>query len=328
MSRARSKAATPVIKFRYETIADGRKFAKPVNYALVSIVPPAGVQVDPKKRPYVIIDPRAGHGPGIAGFKDESEVGVALAAGHPVYFVMFFQYPEPGQTLLDVCEAEKEFVRIVRERHPESPKPVILGNCQGGWAAAMLAAADPDDMGPVMLIGAPMSYWGGAWDEGQAPNPMRYAGGLLGGTWPASLAADLGNGLFDGAYLVRELREPQSRQHATGTSITSVFANADTEPARFVEFERWWSSYYLMNREEIEWITRNLFVGNKLWSGDVKQNERQGIRPAGHQVADHPVRLSRRQHHAAAAGLQLGRRRLSHDRGNQGRRPRHRRPRA
>ena len=25
-----------------------------------------------------------------------------------------------------------------------------------------------------------------------------------------------------------------------------------------------------MNREEIEWITRNLFGGNKLWSGEVK----------------------------------------------------------
>src|SRR6476661_3419543 len=154
-----NQPAKPVMKYQYETIADARKFAKPVNYALVSIVPPAGVEVDAKKRPYVIIDPRAGHGPGIAGFKDESEVGVALAAGHPVYFIMFFQYPEPGQTLLDVCEAEKEFVRIVRERHPESAKPVILGNCQGGWAAAMLAAADPEDMGPVMLIGSPMSYW-------------------------------------------------------------------------------------------------------------------------------------------------------------------------
>ena len=25
-----------------------------------------------------------------------------------------------------------------------------------------------------------------------------------------------------------------------------------------------------MNREEIEWITRNLFIGNKLWSGEVR----------------------------------------------------------
>src|SRR5689334_11400101 len=146
----------PALKFEYDMVVDARRFAKPVNYALLSIRPPAGVQIDPKLRPYIIIDPRAGHGPGIGGFKHDSEVGVALAAGHPVYFVMFFQNPEPGQTLLDVCEAEKAFVRIVRERHPDSPKPVILGNCQGGWAAAMLAAADPDHMGPVILIGSPM----------------------------------------------------------------------------------------------------------------------------------------------------------------------------
>ncbi|HVP08398.1 MAG TPA: DUF3141 domain-containing protein [Burkholderiales bacterium] len=266
------RGAKPVMKFQYKMVADARKFAKPVNYALVSIVPPAGVLVDPKKRPYVIIDPRAGHGPGIAGFKDDSEVGVALAAGHPVYFVMFFQYPEKGQTLLDVCEAEKEFVRTVRARHPDSPKPVILGNCQGGWAAAMLAAADPDDMGPVILIGAPMSYWGGAWTEEQAPNPMRYAGGLLGGTWPASFGADLGNGRFDGAYLVENF-EYLNPANTYWDKYYHVFANADTEASRFVEFERWWSSYYLMNREEIEWITRNLFIGNKLWSGDVKQRD-------------------------------------------------------
>jgi hypothetical protein len=48
-----------------------------------------------------------------------------------------------------------------------------------------------------------------------------------------------------------------------------VFANVDTESERFLEFERWWGGFYLMNREEIEWITRNLFVGNKLWSGEV-----------------------------------------------------------
>ena len=57
---------------------------------------PKGVTVDPKRRPYVIIDPRAGHGPGIGGFKDDSQVGVALRDGHPVYFVIFFREPEPG----------------------------------------------------------------------------------------------------------------------------------------------------------------------------------------------------------------------------------------
>lgn len=60
---------TPVLHFAYETVVDGRKLARPVNYALVRIIPPEGVKVDPKRRPYVIIDPRAGHGPGMGGFK-------------------------------------------------------------------------------------------------------------------------------------------------------------------------------------------------------------------------------------------------------------------
>ena len=55
----------PLLHFDYETVLDGRTFERPVNYALLRIVPPAGTQVDPKRRPYLIIDPRAGHGPGI-----------------------------------------------------------------------------------------------------------------------------------------------------------------------------------------------------------------------------------------------------------------------
>jgi pimeloyl-ACP methyl ester carboxylesterase len=262
----------PVLTFDYDMIVDGRQFAKAVNYALVAIKPPATMTVDPKRRPYIIIDPRAGHGPGIGGFKDDSQVGVALAAGHPVYFVIFFRDPEPGQTLLDVCDAAKQFVHTVRERHPDSPKPVIVGNCQGGWAAMMLASADPDETGPVVINGAPMSYWGGAWSEGEGDNPMRYSGGLLGGSWLASLTADLGNGVFDGAHLVQNF-ENLNPANTFWDKYYHLFANADTEPPRFLEFERWWGGFYLMNREEIEWITRNLFVGNKLWSGDVKEGD-------------------------------------------------------
>ena len=259
----------PVLHFAYETIVDGRKLARPVNYALVRITPPEGVTIDPMRRPYMIIDPRAGHGPGIGGFKDDSQVGVALREGHPVYFVIFFRDPEPGQTLPDVCEAEKQFVRKLRELHPDSPKPAIVGNCQGGWAAMMLAAADPEDTGPIVINGAPMSYWGGAWAEGEGDNPMRYAGGNLGGTWLSSFAADMGDGIFDGAYLVENF-ENLNPANTFWDKYYNLFANVDTEPPRFLEFERWWGGFYLMNREEIEWITRNLFVGNKLWTGGAR----------------------------------------------------------
>jgi pimeloyl-ACP methyl ester carboxylesterase len=259
----------PVLHFDHEMLVDGRTFARPVNYALLRIVPPEGVEIDPLKRPYLIIDPRAGHGPGIGGFKDDSQVGVALRGGHPVYFVSFFRDPQPGQTLLDVCAAEQQFVKHVRELHPDSPKPAIVGNCQGGWAAMMLASSSPDDTGPLVINGAPMSYWSGAWREGEGDNPMRYSGGMLGGTWLASLTADLGNGKFDGAYLVENF-ENLNPANSFWDKYYNLFDNIDSEPPRFLDFERWWGGYYLMNREEIEWITRNLFVGNKLWSGEVR----------------------------------------------------------
>ena len=231
-----SKGLTPVLHFESETVLDGRNFERPVNYALLRILPPEGVRIDPKRRPYMIIDPRAGHGPGIGGFKDDSQVGVALRAGHPVYFLVFFRDPEPGQDLLDVCRAEQLFVKQVRALHPDSPKPAIVGNCQGGWAAMMLAASDPEDTGPVVINGAPMSYWGGAWTEGEAANPMRYAGGMLGGSWAASLAADLGNGKFDGAHLVQNF-ENLNPANSFWDKYYHLFDQADTEPPRFLEFE-------------------------------------------------------------------------------------------
>src|SRR5512135_2933539 len=48
----------PLLSFEHETVLDGRTLARPVNYALVRIVPPAGVTIDAERRPYIIIDPR------------------------------------------------------------------------------------------------------------------------------------------------------------------------------------------------------------------------------------------------------------------------------
>ncbi|MBS0328139.1 MAG: DUF3141 domain-containing protein [Proteobacteria bacterium] len=255
----------PLLAYDYEVIADGRSFERAVNHALVRIVPPDGVAVDLSLRPFIIIDPRAGHGPGIGGFKEDSEVGVALKAGHPVYFVIFYPEPEPGQTLADVTDAEAEFVRIVAERHPGALKPALIGNCQGGWAVMMLAAARPDMTGPLVINGAPMSYWAG--NDGD--NPLRYAGGLAGGTWAALLAADLGAGKFDGANLVQSF-EDLNPANTFWDKYYHLYDRVDDEAQRFLEFERWWGGFYLLNEEEIRWIMNNLFIGNKLAQGEAR----------------------------------------------------------
>ena len=211
----------------------------------------------------MIIDPRAGHGAGIGGFKEDSQVGVALHDGHPVYFVAFRPHPEPGQTLADVMRAEAEFVKEIGRRHPKSPKPIIVGNCQGGWATMILAAANPDISGPLVINGAPLSYWSGRVGE----NPMRYNGGLLGGIAPALLCSDLGHGEFDGAHLVANFEQLNPSRNFW-SKYYELYHDVDTGRARFLEFERWWGGYHFMTEAEIRWIVEQLFVGNRLARGE------------------------------------------------------------
>jgi Protein of unknown function (DUF3141) len=61
----------------------GRTLPRPINYGLERILPPESVVIDETARPFIVDDPRAGHGPGISGMKSDSEIGVTLAAGHP-----------------------------------------------------------------------------------------------------------------------------------------------------------------------------------------------------------------------------------------------------
>ncbi len=249
-----------VLGFETEVLVDGRTLPNPTNYELLRVLPPKNTQIDPQKRPFVVVDPRAGHGPGIGGFKPDSELGVALKAGHPCYFIGFLPFPEPGQTVEDVVEAEVAFLRHVIELHPETTeKPMVVGNCQAGWQIMMAAALEPDVFGPILIAGAPLSYWAG--DHGKAP--MRYTGGMTGGSWVTALTTDIGNGLFDGAWLVQNF-ERLNPANTYWKKQYHLYANVDTETKRYLEFERWWGGHVVLGGEEIQYIVDNLFVGNRL----------------------------------------------------------------
>ena len=258
-----------VLDYQAELVMDGRRLARPVNYCLVRIIPPAGVEIDPLRRPFVVVDPRAGHGPGIGGFKADSEIGVALNAGHPCYFIGFLPEPMPGQTIEDVGRAEAAFLEKVIELHPQADgKPCVVGNCQAGWAIMMLAALRPDLFGPIIIAGSPLSYWQGV----HGKYPMRYTGGLLGGSWLTAFASDLGAGKFDGAWLVRNF-ENQNPANTYWTKQYNLYSKIDSEAPRYLGFERWWGGHVNLNAEEIQFIVDELFIGNNLAAGKIQTSD-------------------------------------------------------
>jgi len=254
-----------VLQFNHHLVLDGRTLPRPVNYGIIKIDPPEGTVIDERKRPFVVIDPRAGHGPGIGGFKADSEIGEALGAGHACYFIGFTPVPEPGQTIEAVIEAWAVFLERVAELHPAAEgKPVVIGNCQAGWALMMLAAKRPDLCGPIIVAGSPMSYWAGV----RGVNPMRYTGGMLGGSWLTAMMSDLGHGKFDGAWLVQNF-ENLNPANTLWSKQYNLYANIDTEAPRYLGFERWWGGHVILTSEEMQYIVDNLFVGNKLSTAEL-----------------------------------------------------------
>jgi hypothetical protein len=264
-----AETAPNVLDYKFEVIIDGRMLSRPVNYGLVRVTPPEGVEIDMARRPFVIVDPRAGHRPGIGGFKADSEIGVAMRAGHPCYLIGFLPEPMPGQTLEDVGRAEAVFLEKVIALHPTAEgKPCVIGNCQAGWAIMMLASVRPELFGPIIIAGSPLSYWDGV----HGRNPMRYSGGLLGGSWLTALTSDLGAGKFDGAWLVQNF-ENLNPSNTLWTKQYNLYSKIDTEAERYLVFERYWGGHVNLNAEEIQFIVDQLFVGNDLVAGKIQTSD-------------------------------------------------------
>lgn len=257
-----SRPLATLLSFDHEVLMSGLSLPRPINYSLWRIIPPSGVATDPRKRPVVVVDPRAGQGSGIGGFKAQSEIGDALGAGHPVYFIGFGAMPAPGQQFLDVVEGQVTFFERVAELHPDAPRPFAIGNCQAGYQTLMVAMLRPDLFGPCLVVGSPMSYWQGV----RGKDPMRYSAGLSGGSWITAMTSDLGAGLFDGVWLILNFDSLNPANTLWGKQY-QVYADIDTGADRYLQFEKWWGDFIELNGDELQFLVDKLFIGDQLARG-------------------------------------------------------------
>ena len=310
----------PVLHFDYETVVDGRKLARPVNYALVRIIPPEGVtSIRSGVRTSSSIRVRATVPESAASRTIRRSVS-RCATGHPVYFVIFFRDPEPGQTLLDVCEAEKQFVHKVRELHPRQREagdrrqlPGRLGGDDACRRRSRRHGPDRDQRRADVVLGRRV-----AGRRGRQPDALR---GRHARRHVARLRSRrTGRRRFRRRVPRRELRESQSREHVLGQVLPPVREHRHRAAA--LSRVRALVGRLLPDESRGDRVDHAQSVRRQqAVDAATRRRRRRGVRSARHQGADHPVRVDGRQHHAAAAGVQLGRRRLRFDRRDQGARP-------
>ena len=161
----------------------------------------------------------------------------------------------------------KFFERVV-ELHPDAPRPFAIGNCQAGYQTLMVAMLRPDLFGPCLVAGSPMSYWQGV----HGKNPMRYSGGLLGGSWLTAMTSDLANGTFDGTWLVLNFDSLNPANWLWGKQY-EVYSGIDTGGQRFLRFEKWWGDFIELNGDELQFLVDNLFVGDKLTRNQLQSHD-------------------------------------------------------
>ena len=102
---------------------DGRKQTS-VNYALVRVVPPPDVEINPKLRPFIVVDPRAGHGPGIGGFKADIQ-------GRPPMLFRRISSGSHAATIKDIGRAEAFFIGTVSAAHPPQAEALVTRKLPG-----------------------------------------------------------------------------------------------------------------------------------------------------------------------------------------------------
>ena len=269
-----AETAPHVLDYEVELVVDGRTLERPVNYVLVADRS-AGGRRDRSDAPALrrrrpARRARPGHRRLQGRQRDRRR---ASRPGIPAISSASCPSPMPGQTIEDIARAEAVFLEKVIALHPEADgKPCVIGNCQAGWAVMMLAAIRPELFGPIIVAGSPLSYWAGV----HGKNPMRYSGGLLGGSWLTALTSDLGHGKFDGAWLVQNF-ENQNPANTLWTKQYNLYSKIDTEAPRYLGFERWWGGHVNLNAEEIQFIVDELFVGNKLAAGEIQTSDGTAI---------------------------------------------------
>ncbi len=297
-----------VLDFGFDLVMDGRDLPRPVNYWMARVTPPAGAPpADPLNRAFIVIDPRAGHGPGIGGFKADSEIGVAIAAGHPCYFVGFRPEPEPGQTIEDVVRAIIAFAEEVGRRHAgrrwqagrDRQLPGRLGAADGRRhpAGGLRPAAGR------RLRRSPT--WAGV--PGKAP--MRYLGGLLGGSWLTRDDRRSRRRHVRRRLAGVEFRERQPGQHLLDQAVRGL--GGCRQRGRPLPRLREVVGRPRQAERRGDAVHRRRAVRRQS-AGDRRTDllRRHAGRPARHRLADHRVLLGRRRHHAAGAGAVLDHRSL------------------
>jgi poly(3-hydroxybutyrate) depolymerase len=215
--------------------------------------------------PTLVLPPQAGHHSCIVDYsRDQSQIDTIRATGlERVYSLEWI-----GATAETKHSGILDYLRFVEESIDAiGGGPVnLIGDCQGGWLAAIYAALHPEQVNTLTLAGAPIDFHAG---QGVIHEWVK----LLCSTGDMSLYEGLvasgggvmeGSRILDGFVLIKPDNEIAKQLDLLG------HMDDPKHRERYRAFEDWFKWTQDLPGDFYLWIVAELFRDNKLISGELE----------------------------------------------------------
>jgi poly(3-hydroxyalkanoate) synthetase len=215
-------------------------------------------------KPTLVLPPQAGHHSSIVDYSaEQSQIDTIKGAGLERVWSMEWI----GATQETKHVVIEDYIAFLDEALELIGEPVnLIGDCQGGWLAAIYAALRPEQVNTLTLAGSPIDFHAG---EGPIPEWVK----LLCSTGDMSFYEGLvasGGGCLPGRYLLDGFVVIKPENEVSKQLDLLVNIRDAKHRERYSDFEDWFKHTQDLPGDFYLWIVRELFRDNKLVAGELE----------------------------------------------------------
>ncbi|HET6259908.1 MAG TPA: alpha/beta fold hydrolase [Pseudonocardia sp.] len=213
--------------------------------------------------PTLVLPPQAGHSSSVIDFSPtQSQLAVITAAGLVRLWALEWRPATAATahvTITDYLDVIDRSVELMGGRAN------LIGDCQGGWLAAIYAALHPERVHTLTLAGAPIDFHAGESVIASSTRALTTAFGLA----PYRALVALGGGNMPGKAVLGNFIaiQPQSEISRQLQLLENIDDAAHVQ--RYRVFEDWFKNTQDIPGAFYLWLVEHLFWGNELISGDL-----------------------------------------------------------
>ena len=214
--------------------------------------------------PTLVVPPQAGHDSCIADYsREQSQIGAILASG----LERALSLDWIGATRETAGTSIDDYLDMVDLAVEHCGGRVnLIGDCQGGWLAAIYAALNPERVNTLTIAGAPIDFHAGEPVIHEVLRRLAPDGNLF--FYEALVAA--GGGVLKGESMLAGFVMIQPSAEISRQIALLLNLDDPAHVTRYREFEDWFKHTQDIPGAFYLWIVRHLFRDNELVGGALR----------------------------------------------------------